>query len=553
MVSSLLSVFHNVKKKYNNSFNASSYCFETGAADDVDILPLQIRVAKLVTSVPKGFVREEYFIRLTPQIIELIKFGVESKDVSLQKVCILVIMRVSHLCGDVCDKYLIRPLMVGLLSIDDEKCHLPQRGNSQSIFVSNTSAHNSMGSAESIRSAVNILHVLLTICPAQQPLMVSLQRSEVVKPILALTVYLLTNSRDSALLPQLKDICRVMFATSTQTEHIAIQLHDVIIHATRNIFWISTDGNLTIERRMRRIKDADTDTGTASAAEYAHHLGLTSIDKEDSRSNIDPDVILSPSELLSAKQAHSLKLSTPTAATSKESDGEGGSGRDSAVRGPGWEVDDILSMAVMAASSAERMAASTRASLPLSAPLSALSTASANTKSAHGLWDLGMQDVQEDDENSREYTAADGLESEGAMGLGSAHMMLEVSVRAKAAAELLLMTEQPVNTSQPSIGGDGERGSQGCSGAGEGETEANREGVAAELFMCCLQHFLARPTTAPMHEPLHAPLQVLSDSAASADQSHGRGELDRGLSGLVLVLLQAHVPMECLLEGGECV
>jgi hypothetical protein len=535
-------VFHNVKKNNNNLSNSSSSCLISGAADDVDILPLQIRVAKLVTSVPKGFVKEDYFVRLSPQIIELIKFGVESKDVSLQKVCVLVIMRISHLCGDVCDRYLMKPLTVPLLSIDDEKCHLPQRGNSQSIFVSNTTAHDS---AESIRSAVNILHVLLTKCPAQQPLLVSLQRSEVVKPVLALTVYLLTNSRDSALLPQLQDICRVMFSTSTLTEYIAIQLHDVIIHATRNIFCISTDGHLTIERRMRRIKDADT--GTASAAEYAHRLGLTSNDKEDIRSSIDPNVILSPSELLSAKQAQSLRVSEPTADISKASDGDGGRGSDNAVRDPGWEVDDILSMAVMAATSAEHMAASTRTSLPLSVPFSALST---KKKSAHGLWDLGIEDVPEEDENNRAYIA-DSQESERGMGRGSAHMMLEVSVRAKAAAELLLMTEQPVDTTQSSGECDGDKGS-GSSGAGEGEAEAKREGVAAELFMCCLQHFLARPTTAPLHEPLHEPQQVLSNSSTTADASHKRRELDRGLSGLVLVLLQAHVPMECLLEGGEC-
>ena len=462
-------------------------------------------------------------------------------------------MRISHLCGDVCDKYLIQPLTAALLSIDDEKCHLPQRSKIQSISVSNAAAHNSVGSAESIRSAVNVLHVLLTICPAQQPLMVSLQRSGLVKPVLALTVYLLTHSRGSALLPQLQDICRVMFSSSTQTEYIAIQLHDVIIHATRNVFCISTDGNLTIERRMRRITDTDTDT--ASAAEYAHRLGLTSNEKEDFKSNIDQNVILSPSELLSAKQAHSLESSTPTAVISKDSDGngdgDGGRGRESVVRGPGWEVDDILSMAVMAASSAERMAASTRASLPLSTPLSTLSTASTNTKSAHSLWDLGMQDVLEEGDNNGEYRA-ESLESEGAMGLGSAHTMLEVSVRAKAAAELLLMTEQPANNSQPSSGGDRDKGSSGVSGAGEEETEAKREGVAAELFMCCLRHFLSRPATAPLHEPL----QVLSDSAAaaaSADASHGTRELNRGLSGLVLVLLQAHVPMECLLEGGKCV
>ena len=87
----------------------------------------------------------------------------------------------------------------------------------------------------------------------------------------------------------------------------------------------------------------------------------------------------------------------------------------------------------------------------------------------------------------------------------------------------------------------------------EKETKITREGVAAELFMCCLQRFLTRPTTVP----LHGQLQVQSDrpctatTTADAFSSHEANELDRGLSGLVLVLLQAHVPMEILLKGGQ--
>ena len=419
-----------VKKHNNDLLNSSScrmYC-TSGATDDADLLPLQIRVAVLITSAPTGLLKDKYFTLLSPQIIELIKFAIESKDVSLQKICVLAIMRISHFRGDICDLQLVRPLTVALLNIDNENPHLSQRSNDQSVLISNSStSQKSVSSTESIHSAVNVLHVLLTICPTQQPLLASLERCEVIKPVLALAIFLLASNRNSPLLPKLQDICRIVFSTSTHTEYIANQLHDIIIHATRNMFFINTDGHLTIERRMRRI----TDTQTASAADYAHHLGLE---------GEGGGKVLSPAELLSAKQAQSLKLSASAGVTLDKSDGgrekEVVNGRGDNVRAPGWEVDDILSMALIAASAEERNAASKRASLSLSLPLlsSSSPTPIYNTsQSTYNLWDLGMHDSQGDEDSNIEYgSRGDDDESGGMTGPGSAHLMLEVSVRAPA-------------------------------------------------------------------------------------------------------------------------
>ena len=547
-------------KKHNNSLSNSSSCrmyCTSGATDDVDLLPLQIRVAVLVTSAPTGLLKEEYFTLLSPQIIELIKFSIDSKDVSLQKICVLAIMRISHFRGDICDLHLIRPLTAALLNIDNENPQLSQRSNDHSVLISNSSTiQRSVSSTESIHSAVNVLHVLLTVCPTQQPLLASLERCGVIKPVLALAVFLLTSNRNSPLLPKLQDICRVIFSTSIHTEHIANQLHDVIIRTTRNMFCIDTDGHLTIERRMRRISE----TQTASAADYAHHLGLQS--KEDE----GVGNILSPAELLSAKQAHLLELSASAGITLDESDGGGGkgavNGRGDNVRAPGWEVDDILSMALIAASAEERNAASKRASLPLPLLPSSTTPISNTSQSTFNLWDLGMHDSQEDEDSNIEYGRGDDDESEGVTGPGSAHLMLEVSVRAKAAAELLLHTEQSVSNPQSNSKDNGDISKRnGIKVAVEGmgeldeiETKVTREGVAAELFICCLQHFLTRPATGELHGHLQVqsnkPTIATATATATALSSHEVNELDRGLSGLVLVLLQAHVPMEKLLEGG---
>lgn len=551
----------------SNSFSCRMYC-TSGATDDVDLLPLQIRVAVLVTSAPTGLLKEEYFTLLSPQIVELIKFAIDSKDVSLQKICVLAIMRISHFKGDICDLHLVQPLTAALLNIDNENPQLSQRSNDQSVLISNSSAvQRSVSSTESIHSAVNVLHVLLTVCPTQQPLLASLERCGVIKPVLALAVFLLTSNRNSSLLPKVQDICRVIFSTSIHTEYIAKQLHDVIIHTTRNMFCIDTDGHLTVERRMRRISE----TQTASAADYAHHLGLQS--KEDE----GVGKVLSPAELLSAKQAQSLKLSASAGITLDERDGGrekgGANGRGDNVRAPGWEVDDILSMALIAASAEERKAASKRASLSLPLPLLPSSTPISNTsQSTYNLWDLGMHDSQEDEDSNIEYGRGDDDESEGVTGPGSAHLMLEVSVRAKAAAELLLHTEQSVSNPQSNSRDNGDTDGKGkcdiskrnglkvavaVEGMGEIdeiETKITREGVAAELFICCLQHFLTRPATGPLHGHLQVQVQsnrpTTATATAGALSSHEVNELDRGLSGLVLVLLQAHVPMENLLEGG---
>lgn len=550
-------------KKHNNNLSNSSFCCmycTSGATDDVDLLPLQIRVAVLITSAPTGLLKENYFTLLSPQIIELIKFAIDSKDVSLQKICVLAIMRISHFRGDICDLYLVRPLTVALLNINNVNPHLSQSSNDQSVLISSSSTiQKSISSTESIHSVVNVLHVLLTICPTQQPLLASLERCEVIKPVLALAIFLLTSNRNSPLLTKLQDICRIIFSTSTNTEYIANQLHAVIVRTTCNIFCINTDGHLTIERRMKRISD----TQTVSAADYALHLGLE---------GEGVGKILSPTELLSAKQAQLLKLSASAGVTLNESDGgrekEVENGRGDNMRAPGWEVDDILSMALIAASAEERNAASKRASLSIPLLSSSSQTPISNTsQSIYNLWDLGMHDSQENEDSNIEYGRGDDDDdddSRGVTGPGSAHLMLEVSVRAKAAAELLLHTEQSVSNPQSNSKDNGNTDGkcniskrnglkvavEGMGERDETETKITREGVAAELFMCCLKHFLTRPTTVP----LHGQLQVQSDrpctATADASSSHEDNELDRGLSGLVLVLLQAHVPMEILLKGG---
>ena len=89
-----------------------------GVTDGADSTPIQIRVAKLVTSAPAGKSKEKYLEELSPQIVDLIKYGININDIILQKVCVMVVTRISHICPTLCDRCILIPLSTALLNIN---------------------------------------------------------------------------------------------------------------------------------------------------------------------------------------------------------------------------------------------------------------------------------------------------------------------------------------------------------------------------------------------------------------------------------------------------
>jgi hypothetical protein len=514
----------------------------------VDSLPLQINVAKLVTSVPTSFKREEYLKQLSPQVVDLIKFGVDVKDVLLLQTCVLLVTRIAHLCSEVCESCLILPLVSALLKIDQ---------------MSTAKGGTVTGSAdeEELTAAVSALHTLVTLCPLQPPLVASLQHSGACRAAMALTLFLLAERRDHKMLVMLKEICFVIFKHPTSIRELAVQLHHVILHPTRNRFVLSPEGLLSIE--YSSTVSMNRQSGHA-AADLARQLGVIA-EGSGGRDN-PPAVIFSPPHLLAAIKSQipsDIPGGRTLGATSlrhKEEEDEDEVAEAEVGRG----VKDILSMAAYAASSMERATAARSDSDSIRGRESVLQ----NLLNVPALWGEG-EDARGDDDFREGETQQSISEAR------SAHVMLEVSVRAKAAAELLLLEQQTshgqgngeeqesgdINSTSkalPSLRSAAAEGRDEEEGEGEGEEQ--KACVAAELFIHCLQMFLEPSVTIGTSSRFSAGVQAdrtLSSardptSSQLAGDGNGYGDdLVKGLSGLVLVILQAHISLDTLLQGGE--
>ena len=555
-------LFH---KKSLNCLHPIILFTQVGVADGADSLPLQINVAKLVTSVPSGFTREDYLRQLSPQIVDLIKFGVRVKDSLLLQTCVLVVTRIAHLCSGVCDSCLVIPLVSALLKIDDAS--VGKSGSSSSGSSSSSSSSSSSGSEDAFRSvkrvgatassdedltaAVGALHTLVTLCPMQPPLMASLQRSGACRYAIALTLFLISERRDHRLLVLLKEICFIMLKSPTGIDQLAGQLHQIILHPTRNRFVISREGFLSIEYSVTFSRHPHS---RHAAADLARRLGVGTERTGDRDDHFA--VISSPPHLLAAMQStvpiksSVKKTSAPCSLHNNASDGDGERGKEGegVEAEAGRDVKDILSMAVLAASSLERLATVKSGSI--------LDRANVleDLQNVSGLW--GQGEDGSSDENVEE------IETQSLPDAQLAHVMLEVSVRAKAAAELLLEQISSLGQGQGQGLGDtagasksppSQRNATKKDPDEEGEGEAESASVTAELFILCLQAFLRPTATAgtPAKLKEDASIDRMSRPPSQGPSQEAGEDTVKGLSGLVLVILQAHISLDTLLQGGQ--
>lgn len=520
----------------------------------MDSLPLQIKVAKLVTSVPCSFKRDEYLRQLSPQIVDLIKFGVDVKDLLLLQTCVLVVTRIAHLCSGVCDSCLIKPLVSALVKID-------QRDILEPKGKGDTCSGDAVSSEEELTAAVCTLHNLVTLCPLQPPLMASLQRSGACRAAMTLTLFLLAERRSHKLLIMLKEICFIMFKHPTGICELALELHHVILRPTRNIFTVSPEGLLSIQHSVTLSLDRQPGSGHA-AADLARQLGVSA--EELGGGGSAPAIISSTPHLLAALRCHNPsddrvnKYSEATSLQNSSNREVKGEDAEAEVEA-GRDVKDILSMAALAAYSEERMSAA-RSGPPTSRECEGVLH---NLQNVPALWSEGEDGVGTDE-------CREGETEQSHLEARTAHVMLEVSVRAKAAAELLLLDQQSSHAQgselnsgdaisackalplQRSATAEGRREDVEGEGEGEGETAC----LAAELFIHCLKMFLEPSITvgACGTFPLGASAgrTFCNPSLRPAQDKDGDGDgLVKGLSGLVLVILQAHISLDRLLQGGE--
>ena len=509
----------------------------------------------------------------------------------------MVVTRISHICPTLCDRCILIPLATALLNINksfDENNEI----SSESVI----------SSGDDIVITVSIFHSFVSLCPLQHPLQSSLQRSGVGKTIIRLCLYLLAEKREHHLLPIVKEFCFLFFQNSSDASNLAVQLHDIIVTPTINSYSMDSTGKISIYKRIESLSDKNAMPNSHSHSQRKHkHVRTASdlaarlgINRNDQDGTIP--IISSPSDLITALSSeerihNSLQLLSNNDPNSIEEmmaiEMESESGQD---------VNAILSMAVRAAQSYELATAKSSVD---SMPFRDISP---NTRIVNNLLSKGQGQVlgldwsqsggcSDENEKYRDDEVDsddedDDEENRNRLGLllrsggESGHEMLEVGLRSRHTAELLLLSEKSMhkNNQKTNKKNDNNSNSQKLSVSNDIEEIYEKDNLISELFIYCLQSFLGVAKSSNLiSENISGQYSLLShlkgqspsiNSAVSSINSSSNSSIQfnenpeislknviydnkskiivkNSLSGLVLVFLQSHIPMDKLLQGGK--
>ena len=630
-------------KKIASLFLFFSYChlfvlsvLVVGVTDGPDSTALQIRVAKLITSVPERYTKEEYFMLLSIQIIDLIKFGVDIKDIILQKVCVMIITRISYLCPSICDQYLLIPLAQPLLNIDishrknnqiniDKSCN----EKNENIVISDDEIRNqgsTVSDSTEIELTVIALHCLVILCPLQTPLQSSIIRCNICKVAIILCLHLMSEDNNNKLLPILNEFIYTIFENSTDITLLALQIQDVVISQTINCFEITFDKKLII--RERKNDSISNNSGKNnligrkyenSASELSNKLGISQ--------NVLPgnvSQIFSPQELLSSIRSHdninsdkttllnsSNKIRNHSERSDFHSNGESKVKREGKI---GKDMEEIFSMAAIAAQNHENETEIQRNNNKNNILISDTLKESPHTRVINSLCGINdNMDIDRKDELDGMVDTFCSSSSCGGEGRGSgsgsgedrgsvtndsctstsnAHQILEVSVRARLCTELFLSynNSRSISSNKTNEKNNEKKESNGKinyskndeSGGDVDDIGSEKENIISQLFINCLSAFLGlhSPQLLSIEENNNLSLKLKGATdpvefmkildnipkKSTVDQStevkydqkinnlnfsKDNNNVKNGLSGLFLLILQNHIPMNLLLEGGK--
>jgi hypothetical protein len=164
---------------------ATLLAYLQGVTDDPDSVNLQVKVAKLITTVPaqlassssgNATAKDQYLRNVSVQIAEIFRFAMKIKDLVLQKVCVMMITRIaaadSLLCSTHIFSVFIRPLIrfkrvvCYSSSIDTDDCFdsLLAEHDDSTVDTIVVCTHDELA------QAILAVHSLLTLCPVLPPL-----------------------------------------------------------------------------------------------------------------------------------------------------------------------------------------------------------------------------------------------------------------------------------------------------------------------------------------------------------------------------------------------
>ena len=511
----------------------------------------------------------------------------------------MVVTRISHICPTLCDRCILIPLATALLNIN--KSFDENNENSSESVIS---------SGDDIVITVSIFHSFVSLCPLQHPLQSSLQRSGVGKTIIHLCLYLLAEKREHHLLPIVKEFCFLFFQNSSDASNLAVQLHDIIVTPTINSYSMDSTGKISIYKRIESLSEKNAMPNSRSQRKYKHVRTASDLAARLGINRNDLDgtipIISSPSDLITALSSeerthNSLQLLSNNDPNSIEEmiaiEIESESGQD---------VNAILSMAVRAAQSYEMATAKSSVD---SMPFRDISP---NTRIVNNLLSKGQgqgqvlglgwsqsgrcsdenEKFRDDEVDSDDEDEDDDEENRNRLGLllrsggESGHKMLEVGLRSRHTAELLLLSEKTMhkNNQKTNKKNNNNSNSQKLSVSNDIEEIYEKDNLISELFIYCLQSFLGVAKSSNLisenisgqysllshlkgqSSSINSAVSSINSSSNSSIQFNENPEISpknviydnkskiivkNSLSGLVLVFLQSHIPMDKLLQGGK--
>jgi hypothetical protein len=196
-----------------------------GVTDGPKSTPLQVQVARLVTSIPKLMDKEVYFKALSPQILDLITFGYNNKDMVVMKVCVLIISRITIISSSnacLILKQISSPL---LCLINQSNSIIKESLNSNGDNVLEIS--NIISSEGDVEVSVQILFSILNLCPTIPSLLKSISSSGVFVSMVTLLIEGKINCKISTLITVIEDFC-ILYLSNIDATIAAIELEKVI-------------------------------------------------------------------------------------------------------------------------------------------------------------------------------------------------------------------------------------------------------------------------------------------------------------------------------------
>ena len=240
-----------------------------GVTDDPNYMKVLLGVAKLVGSVPSSSSKLDYFNIICPQLIDNYHYAIKQKDIVLMKVCVMIIVRISKVCPELCDTLIIQPLASPLLQL---------------LLVQDDAFHGAISDEIGIERAIMSFYYLLTLCPIYATLMTSIRNARVDLVFLQFYILIFYKCKISLMFAKCGEVvtilCQQLQLLPDELTGLAVVEH-ILLNEPTNHVQLGPNGGIEIVKREQCGKVPEINS---SAKKSSNILSLGSILEEVKKS-----------------------------------------------------------------------------------------------------------------------------------------------------------------------------------------------------------------------------------------------------------------------------